>query len=450
MSETIQAMIDKTARGGTLKLEPPRCEFEGPAIFRRPITVVGQGCSLWTEMGPVIIVESSGVVLQDLNVEVTGSQSDSSEATACALVVRPKLGITLQGVVVRGNVMGLDSEEGAWRYPRTLRLGVLRAGQKHTFTLRLAVPVSCRIGSDIAGLEVSPQQLAPGPVEVTLSTESLKAGTRLRGFLKLRTSLLTRQIQVTCNLQADAQAGSGTGQCIDQPKDWAALTSAPAPPARPAPDRAALASPPVQPVAAPPSVPVAQLADPATGGDDIPDVIPLEGLPQEPGPASVPAGSPSVPARRRRLRPPTPVAGVFEQTSPLGETTPKKSDAERDRPSSVPISAVWGQSAAPPAEAPTTSPAVEEPAAATTPQEVTQPEPVQESPPLAQPASPRTRRPPASPLFLQPEAPAPQPEQTPPEAAEQATEPPAEARPRKRLRDNRGLPGIFTDQPPKS
>src|SRR5262245_22659765 len=148
MNGSIQALIDRTAAGGELKLEPPRCEIQGPIVFRQPITVIGRGCSVWAEKGPVLTVQSSGVVLRDLNVEVTGTQADLGEAESCALIVEPRLGISLQNVVVRGNVRGLSTEDGNWRYPRAIRLGVLQANQRHTFTLRLAVPVACRASSE--------------------------------------------------------------------------------------------------------------------------------------------------------------------------------------------------------------------------------------------------------------------------------------------------------------
>jgi hypothetical protein len=204
MSSDIQALIDRAAPGGTLLLEPARREFRGPVIVRRPLTVVGQGGTLWAPKGPVLTVLSKGVVLQDLNVEVTQDQLVLTDDDACALVVGPGLGVTLNSVVVRGDVRGLDAEEGRWRYPRSLRLGALRAGREHRFIMRLTAPAPCRLESEIAGLEVRPREFPGGPAEIEIAIEPLKAETRLNGHLKLCTGRLTRLMKVTGHFQEEA------------------------------------------------------------------------------------------------------------------------------------------------------------------------------------------------------------------------------------------------------
>lgn len=451
MTGNLQAWIDKAARGSSLKLEPPRCEIQGPVIIRQPVVIIGQGCSFWAEKGPVLSVQCSGVVLNDLNIEVTGSHANLTEAEATALLVGPKLGISLNNVVVRGNVLGLDGEEGSWRYPRTVRLGDLQADQQHTFTVCLALPVACQLTSEIAGLEVQPRQLSPGLIRATLLVEPMKQGTRLRGFLKLRTPLLTRQIQVTCTVQANARGVTGTGQVIYQPDDWAALTAAaqtPKPPVK----SADLTSPPIKPATPPLAIPVNPSAVPADLRR-IPEAIPVDAAPQ-------PATPTSSPVRRRPRRPDmTSLPEAFRQTTPLGETVPTEEQPAREKCGSTPLSPIWGEPTASEPEAPV------QPGPAASIDSPTGLEPPDKQPDEAPPPSPvspslssRPRRLPVSSLFVPAEM------SSEGEAAESAAQQPAvktepdprgEAPPepespnKKPKRNTRDLPTVFGDLPPK-
>jgi len=245
-----------SAPGGVLTLDPPGKEFQGPVTIRRPITIRGQGGTIWAERGPVLIIESAGVVLEHLNVEITGRDESATGEAACALVARSDAPRLAQ-VAVRGHVLGVPGEEGEWRYPTAVRLGKVRAGVAHEFVLRLAVPVPCKIDSLVSGVSVSPTSLAAGLVDITVRVDALAEGIRLRGPLRLVTHGLTRRIEFSGHLAADGPGvQTGTGQVVYEatacaappaalPADDTIITLPPPPPPR-------AATPPPPPPAAPP------------------------------------------------------------------------------------------------------------------------------------------------------------------------------------------------------
>ncbi len=278
----LDALIAAASKGGVVTLDPPGKEFQGPLVIRRPVTINGQGGTIWAEKGPVVLVESVGVVLNELNVEVTGTEDKLSGEEACALVAR-STAPTLARVAVRGHVAGIPGEEGEWRYPRIVRLNKVKAGTAHTFVLRLAIPVPCRIDSLVSGVTVAPATLPAGQVEVAIKLEAMSEGIRLRGLLRLTTGRLTRRIELSGHVAAaGTDVRTGVGDVIYQPADWTGaatplspedLVSPPpapvakSPPPAPPPPPAAKSPPPPPPAkapppVAPPTIPVSPLGDP--------------------------------------------------------------------------------------------------------------------------------------------------------------------------------------------
>jgi parallel beta-helix repeat protein len=208
-AENLQERVDRLGAGEKLKLDPPRKEFKGPLVIRKPAIIDGQGGTICAATGPIVKIEAPGVVLSDLNVEITSREAPLEGEGACALVVQPPVGVTLRNVAVRGNVSGLEDEEGVWRCPASLPLRTLRAGVPHDFKVELITPVACTLESEIAGLSVQPSELPGGPVTVTLHLEALPANTRLRGLLLLRTRQLLRRIAVNGHLSDTGALGVG-------------------------------------------------------------------------------------------------------------------------------------------------------------------------------------------------------------------------------------------------
>jgi Right handed beta helix region len=205
----LQDRLDQLADGETLTLDPPRKEFKGPLVIRKPVRIEGQNGTICARAGPILQIEAAGVVLRDLNVDVTGRDAPTDGDGACALVVQPGLSVALENVAVRGNVLGLEDEEGVWRAPRSLNLGALQPAVPHEFTVSLQTPVACTLESEIDGLKVEPPDLESGTVTVTLQLDGLPSGTRLRGNLLLRTRQLVRRIVVSGHFNEPGTTGNG-------------------------------------------------------------------------------------------------------------------------------------------------------------------------------------------------------------------------------------------------
>ena len=230
MSDGLQKQIDTVSHGGTLTLDISRGEYEGPIVINHPMTIDGQGRSIWSKKGPVVSVQTDGVTLSDLEIEVTGNEKKLSDDEACALAVKPGVQVDLNDIVVRGNVIGVAEEEGIWRYPtRSVRLGTIKPSQPHEFVLRLAVPIPCRLKSEIAGLNITPTSIRnSGVTDLILKVDPLSPGTRLRGSILMQTAFLTRRIIVGGNVARtpdQKKAVEGTGQVLWEPRD---VTSIPA------------------------------------------------------------------------------------------------------------------------------------------------------------------------------------------------------------------------------
>src|SRR5437763_14431599 len=99
---TLQDQLDRLADGETLTLKP-REEVKGPVVIRKRVVIVGQGGTIWAARGPVLRVEARGVVLRDVNVEVTARDAGLEGDAGCALVVGPAASVSLAPATGRGH-----------------------------------------------------------------------------------------------------------------------------------------------------------------------------------------------------------------------------------------------------------------------------------------------------------------------------------------------------------
>lgn len=307
--------IAKASPGGTIRIDPPGQEVQGPVVIAKPIIIEGQSGTIWANHGPVVSIESDGVVLRNVGIEITDNTAPLSGAAATALVVKNGLRPTFDHVSIRGDAEGVGGEEGVWRYPRAIVLGLVEAGRPHEFRLRLAVPVRCRLVADIAGLAFQPPEICR-PDEVTLKLDSLPAGTRLRGHISLQGPTLNRTIFVTASISASASgAASGSDKVVYQPDDWDNVRRGPPPPPKP---------PPVQPA------PVARSRSAAaSAGHPLPAGTPVH----VPTPAPhAPLGP--MPASSAAPVPPTTVATSRAATAPARVPAPATSPSGAEPPHS--------------------------------------------------------------------------------------------------------------------
>jgi hypothetical protein len=381
-----QERLDAAPPGALVRLLPG--EYPGPVVVRRPLTIDGQGATVWALAGPALAIDADRVRVRHLGVEATGGEAPGSPA-GCALLVCAGRQANLENVVVRG----LIGEDGCWRLPDALHLGRLGPGEEHAWTVRLYAPVPCGLAPAVAGLEVVPAELAAGANEVRLTLEALPPDTLLHGELNVISPHLTRRIAVV----AHVLSGEATEQpaLLWGPADWDELVARGAPtpprelvlPALPAPQ----ALRPLPAVGAtarslpPPPAPVVPGAVPPVASPAMPAAAPSSLIPPLPSAlVATPSAPSSAPAAARRkvsgplvsdLFDPAPAAsaaaGEPAPAAPSSATPPAPATPGPTAPPGRPVmklrpvSRLFNQSATPPAEAappaPPAAPEGEEP-----------------------------------------------------------------------------------------
>src|ERR1035437_6360590 len=141
----LQAQIDG-ARDGAVIFVPPD-EYWGPFVLRKAITLRGgRGTTLTAGVGPVVVVDSPGVVLDTLWIEVAGDAT-AAGPEGCALQVNSANRPTTNNLRVKGSVIGVPGEEGIWSAPPVLEFKTVTAipGVKSRKKFQLSVPVACTL-----------------------------------------------------------------------------------------------------------------------------------------------------------------------------------------------------------------------------------------------------------------------------------------------------------------
>ena len=224
--ESFQDKIDALPSQSTLKLWPPVGEYAGPVVIKHPLTLDGQGATLWALKGPVVSIQSDGVILRNLRIEVTGEAKNSLQEQ-CAIISEIGQNVQLDNVEVKGLVMGLPNEEGEWQYPQSLHLGQLAYGKEYDLLLRINVPVECKIATSISGLTFEPYQLNLGRNEVRLHLEKLPEDTLINGAIFLVSNSLKRRITCTAHIRSlnDEQVVHSQNSVVWEPSNWSSFVS---------------------------------------------------------------------------------------------------------------------------------------------------------------------------------------------------------------------------------
>ncbi|MDZ8028427.1 MAG: hypothetical protein RMX97_27595 [Nostoc sp. DedQUE11] len=203
---SLQQQLNTLGDRAILSLWPPNGEYPGPIIINHPLTLDGQGATIWALTGPVLSIQSDRVILKNLRIEVTGYETISSQRDYCAILVNSGQNLEFDNVEVRGTAMGLPEEEGEWKYPSQLNLGKLAPRTEYNLRLRIVVPVACKIESQISGLEFTPRNLTPGDNEIQLHLEELSPSTYINGSIFLVSASLKRRITLTAYINSEANA----------------------------------------------------------------------------------------------------------------------------------------------------------------------------------------------------------------------------------------------------
>lgn len=222
--EAFQEQLDSLKDDETLQLWPPKGEYPGPVVINHPLILDGQGATIWAFKGPVLSIHSDGVSLRNLRIEVTGEEGSSPE-DKYAILVKSGQDLQVDDVEVRGTVMGIPEEEGEWKYPQSLHLGQLAHGREYDLLVRIAVPVACKISSNVSGLGLEPRNLTPGFNEIRLHIELLPQDTLINGSIFLVSASLKRRITLTAHILSllDEEILLSQNSIVWEPEDWSSL-----------------------------------------------------------------------------------------------------------------------------------------------------------------------------------------------------------------------------------
>lgn len=172
---------------GDFKLAPG--EYEGPLVISRPCVIDGGNATLWAQEGPVLSIESAGVTIQNLRIEIAGTPSEEGSKTA----VQSSAGDTVfKNVEVKGDVSGVAGEQDSWSAPSMISLGEFAANKPNSFTYELTVPVKAKLECRMKDVEISPTSLSPGKNTLLIKTANMRDNTILYGEIILKTAVNRR------------------------------------------------------------------------------------------------------------------------------------------------------------------------------------------------------------------------------------------------------------------
>jgi len=203
LAGTLQQTLAQATAGSVVTL--PRGEHQGPIVIDKPLVLDGAGAVIWAQNGPVVIVQSVGVTLRDLEIEAT-SPDKSTPHSGIALWVAPNMGAQLQNVRTRGEILGVASVEGEWRLPPSLDLGEIAPRLENTFEIQVETPHACEIKASIAGVSLLPSRLESGRQKITIRVGNVGADTFLAGNLEFSTGGVARTVPLSGRTAAKARA----------------------------------------------------------------------------------------------------------------------------------------------------------------------------------------------------------------------------------------------------
>lgn len=183
----INDLIARAKAGDTVQL--PAGEFEGPILVNKPLRLIGKNTTLWAKNGAVLDINSNGVFLEDLRVEITeGGTND--------VAVSSNFMTAVKNVEILGSVRGFGGEDGFFDVPRTIELGEFLCDSENTFSLEVNVPEKTEITCGTREVTLSPGTLNAGRNTISITVSGCSAGTLLYGEILFK-SMFTRRIYLT-------------------------------------------------------------------------------------------------------------------------------------------------------------------------------------------------------------------------------------------------------------
>lgn len=168
-------------------------EYEGPLLIDRPCLIDGQHSTIWANNGPVVIVDSSGVTLKNLRIEVTGSHEKELPAISLKLNYQDT---KLENIEINGDTEGLPEETAGWTIPGVIALGDFAANKENSFSIEFDAPRGADIVHNLKDVVITPKKVKSGRNVLNITTSNMRDNTILFGEMLIQTSV-ARRIYIT-------------------------------------------------------------------------------------------------------------------------------------------------------------------------------------------------------------------------------------------------------------
>lgn len=175
-------------------------EYEGPLTIDRPCTIDGAKSTLWSNNGPILVINSTGVTIKNLRVEYTGQCTENNPPIA---ITTSDPNTKLIDVEVNGDIKGFSNEAEEWTLPSIISLGAFAANKENTFSIDISAAGQAEIKNNMNNVKLFPKTLSAGNNSITFTTDELRDNTILYGEIFVKTSV-SRRIYVTGKAMNDA------------------------------------------------------------------------------------------------------------------------------------------------------------------------------------------------------------------------------------------------------
>ncbi len=187
-SKDVQQLLDNPDSMGRVEL--PCGEYEGRFIVRKSCVINGNDALLWSNSGPVLVVDAENVKLDNLKIELTNSNLPSEQYIS---VFSRTNDTKFNDVEVNGAILGIDDEEQYWGMPRVIDLGIFEANKNHAYIIEIYSPVEAEISCNFHDVSLSADMLVQGYNTITVSVGKIRSGSAIYGNIIIK-SAVTRSI----------------------------------------------------------------------------------------------------------------------------------------------------------------------------------------------------------------------------------------------------------------
>ena len=188
-SKVIQQLLDNP--DGMGRIELPKGELEGNFIVRKSCKINGNGSLLWSNSGPVFVVDAENVQIDNLKIELTNSNLPPEQYVS---VFCRNNDTAFTNVEVNGAVLGIKDEEQFWGIPRIIDLGTFEAEKEHAYIIEIYSPVEAEISCNFHDVALSVDTLVQGYNTVTVNVGKIRSGSLIYGNIVIKSAVERRVI----------------------------------------------------------------------------------------------------------------------------------------------------------------------------------------------------------------------------------------------------------------